>query len=47
MLRLYCRLLDEDRTQQLLDYTHKLIEEQRAERDITSTVAERNPAATP
>ena len=47
MLRLYCRLLDEDRTQQLLDYAHKLIEEQRAERDVTSTVAERDSAATP
>ena len=37
MLNLYCNLLDEDRTQQLLDYAQKLIEEQRAERDSTAT----------
>jgi hypothetical protein len=46
MLKLYCNLLDEDRTQQLLDYAQKLIEEQRAERDSTATVAERDSAAT-
>lgn len=46
MLRLYATLLDEDRTQSLLDYAQELIEEQRAEHDSTTTVAERDSAAT-
>ena len=39
MLRLYCNLLDEDRTQQLLDYAQQLIEEQRAEQNTVATGA--------
>jgi hypothetical protein len=46
MLRLYYNLLDEDRVQQLLDYAHQLIEEQRAERDTTTTVVDGDAAAT-
>jgi hypothetical protein len=46
MLRLYATVLDEDRAQSLLDYALGLIEEQRAERDSTATVAERDSAAT-
>jgi len=45
MLRLYCTLLDEDRTQQLLDYAQKLIEEQREERGTTATVSEHDSEA--
>ena len=47
MLRLYCNLLDEDRTQQLLDYAQQLIEEQRAEQDTVATGAEYDSASTP
>jgi hypothetical protein len=46
MLRLYCNLLDEDRTQQLLDYAQQLIEEQRAEQNTVATGAERDSAST-
>jgi hypothetical protein len=46
MLRLYATVLDEDRAQPLLDYALELIEEQRAERDSTATVAESDSAAT-
>ena len=46
MLRLYCTLLDEDRTQQLLDFAQKLIEEQREERGSTTSVLEHDSAAT-
>jgi hypothetical protein len=46
MLRLYCTLLDEDRTQQLLDFAHKLIEEQREERGTTAAEFERDSEAT-
>ena len=38
MLKLYCNLLDEDRTQQLLDYAQKLIEEQPTERGRAASV---------
>ena len=45
-LRLYCTLLDEDRTQQLLDFAQKLIEEQREERGTTASVLQRDSEAT-
>jgi len=46
MLRLYCTLLDEDRTQQLLDFAQKLIEEQREERGTMASVPQHDSEAT-
>jgi hypothetical protein len=46
MLRLYCTLLDEDRTQQLLDFAQKLIEEQREERGTMTSVLQHDSEAT-
>jgi len=46
MLRLYCTLLDEDRTQQLLDFAQTLIEEQREERGTKASALHHVPEAT-